>query len=392
MASSRKVSKKKPTKSLIVYLIGLLLLLGVSGFGIYRLFSSRLSSKAPLFETYASHGTEARIKEFDRRMCDALLALGVPAEDVQFNSVETKWDDADQWTYSELQVRLRKALSRKTLKAIFSREISGRVQGTSLSFKGGPSHKIILTVSIDGHPTHRLVFLPFVEKAATPSHPPGLPRVAIIIDDMGYDTKMASNFLELDGVLSFSVLPNSPFQQQIASAIHKMGRDVLLHLPMEPIEYPHVNPGVGALISSMSPEELLDQLNKNLDAVPYIVGVNNHMGSKLTQDSAKMRQIFTVLKKRNLFFVDSLTSPKSHCLGAAKLLKLKFGRRNVFLDHVQDTKTIRFQIKRLVSVAKTRGYAIGIGHPYATTLEVLREDLPNIKRKVDLVPVSQVVG
>jgi polysaccharide deacetylase 2 family uncharacterized protein YibQ len=209
---------------------------------------------------------------------------------------------------------------------------------------------------------------------------------------MGYDTKMATNFLELDGVLSFSVLPNSPFQQQIASAIHEMGRDVLLHLPMEPIEYPDVNPGAGALICSMSPDELLDQLNKNLDAVPYIVGVNNHMGSKLTQDSAKMRQIFTVLKKRNLFFVDSLTSPKSHCLGAAKLLKLKFGRRHVFLDHVQDTKTIRFQIKRLISVAKTRGYAIGIGHPYATTLEVLREDLPNIKRKVDLVPVSQLVG
>jgi polysaccharide deacetylase 2 family uncharacterized protein YibQ len=161
---------------------------------------------------------------------------------------------------------------------------------------------------------------------------------------------------------------------------------------MEPTEYPEVDPGEGALITTMTPDELLSQLNQNLASVPFVIGVNNHMGSRLTENSAKMRQIFTILKRRNLFFVDSLTSPNSRCKQAARLLKLKFARRQVFLDHDQDPNTIRFQIKRLVSIAKKRGKAIGIGHPYPTTWEVLKEDLDRIQSEVNLVPVSQLVG
>ena len=188
------------------------------------------------------------------------------------------------------------------------------------------------------------------------------------------------------------MLPYSPFQKSIATKIYRSGKDVLLHLPMEPVEFPNVNPGIGALLSSMTPDDLLDQLRKNLDEVPFVVGVNNHMGSRLTQEPAKIRQIFTVLKKRNLFFIDSLTSPRSCCERCAHLLKLKFAQRHIFLDHVQDPKAIRFQIKRLVGVARKVGYAIGIGHPYPTTLEVLREELPNIRNQVNFVRVSELVG
>ena len=192
--------------------------------------------------------------------------------------------------------------------------------------------------------------------------------------------------------MSFSVLPHSPFQETIARAVHHSGRDLLLHLPMEPVEYPQVDPGAGALLSSMTPDRLLDQLRKNLGAVPYIVGVNNHMGSRLTQNPAKMRQIFTVLKKQNLFFVDSLTSPRSCGQQAARLLKLKFAQRQVFLDHDQDPHAIRFQLRRLISVAKEQGGAIGIGHPYPITWEVLKDELSDIATQVELVRVSDVVG
>ncbi len=219
-----------------------------------------------------------------------------------------------------------------------------------------------------------------------------LPKVAIIIDDLGYNEEVASKFLALDGVMSFSVLPCSPFHKSIAASIHQSGRDVLLHLPMEPIEYPQIDPGGGALLSSMMPDDLLDQLRKNLDAVPFAVGVNNHMGSRLTQDPAKMRQIFTILKKRDLFFVDSLTTPRSCCQEAARLLKVRFAKRQVFLDHVQDPSAIRFQIKRLLSIAREHGKAIGIGHPYPITWEVLNEELRHIKNEVELVRVSELVG
>jgi polysaccharide deacetylase 2 family uncharacterized protein YibQ len=160
---------------------------------------------------------------------------------------------------------------------------------------------------------------------------------------------------------------------------------------MEPIEYPDIQPGHDALMSFMTPDERLEQLRRKLDAVPFIVGVNNHMGSKLTQDSSIMRQIFTVLKKRNLFFVDSVTSPNSCSAEVARLIRVKLGKRNVFLDHTQEHNTIRFQIKRLVSIANRRGEAIGIGHPYAVTWEVLNEELPKIMAQVNLVPVSELV-
>jgi hypothetical protein len=138
----------------------------------------------------------------------------------------------------------------------------------------------------------------------------------------------------------------------------------------------------------METDQMLGQLKINLNAVPFIVGVNNHMGSRLTTDSAKMRQIFSILKRRGLFFIDSVTSSDSRCQEAATLLQLRFARRQVFLDHVQNENTIRLQIKRLVTIAKKRGRAIGIGHPYPVTLKVLKEEIGDIKKEVHIVPVS----
>ena len=203
---------------------------------------------------------------------------------------------------------------------------------------------------------------------------------------------MARAFLSLDKNLSLSILPHSPFQKETAAAAKQIGSDVLLHLPMEPVEFPHINPGKGALLSSMDTDQMLKQLKANLNAVPFVIGVNNHMGSRLTQDSAKMRQIFTILKRHNLFFVDSVTSSESRCMEAAKLLQLKFARRQVFLDHVQQENAVRLQIKRLITIAKKRGRAIGIGHPYPVTLKVLEEEMDDIKKEVHIVPVSTLVA
>jgi hypothetical protein len=228
------------------------------------------------------------------------------------------------------------------------------------------------------------------EKDRLPSRT--FPKIALIIDDLGYDEEKAQQFLALDGVWTFSVLPHSPFQTKIATAIKQSGRDVLLHLPMEPLAYPKVDPGKGALVTSMTSGELRDMLTRDLAAVPYIVGVNNHMGSKLTQDRTKMSQIFYVLKRHNLFFIDSLTSSLSTCASVARDLDIRFARRHVFLDHVQEATAIRFQIKRLLSFARSHGQAIGIGHPYPVTLQILREELPKIREEFELVPVSELVG
>jgi polysaccharide deacetylase 2 family uncharacterized protein YibQ len=218
-----------------------------------------------------------------------------------------------------------------------------------------------------------------------------LPKVAIIIDDLGYDRRIAQKFLDLDEGLTFSVLPHTPHTHLIAAAILKKGGEVMLHLPMEPLEYPSVDPGPGALLSSMSADDLIVQLRNDLSDVPGIKGVNNHMGSKLTAESARLYQVFSVLKQEGLFFIDSRSTAETVGRPSARLFQLPFAERDVFLDHVQDPDMIRLRIKELIQTARKNGEAIGIAHPSKTTLRILEEMLPMLKKEVQLVPASHVV-
>ncbi|UCF92562.1 MAG: divergent polysaccharide deacetylase family protein [Desulfobacterales bacterium] len=225
----------------------------------------------------------------------------------------------------------------------------------------------------------------------SPVAPLALPKVAIIIDDLGYDSKIAEKFLDLDAVLTFSVLPHSPSQKKIIRLARADGYETMLHLPMEPVEYPTTDPGPGTLLTSMTADQLISQLEQNLDAVPFVRGVNNHMGSKMTAASSQMNQVFTVLKKRGLFFIDSRTSLHSLCKPSARLLQVRFAQRDVFIDHQRDADFIRRQIRELVRIAHRNGEAVGIAHPHQTTYAVLKEMLPELKQAVQLVPASEIV-
>ena len=226
-----------------------------------------------------------------------------------------------------------------------------------------------------------------LEKPAPPKKV-HIPKIAIIIDDIGYDKEVSLALCDLNSNITFSILPFAPFGKLISEKLYAKGSQIMLHLPMEPVEYPRINPGPGAILSMMSPDILLEQLRKNIKAVPYIAGVNNHMGSKLTSRSDQMNQIFTILKKENLFFVDSRTSAKSQCKQSARLLNIKFAQRDVFLDNFQNTEYIAGQLKKLIDLAEKHGSAIGIGHPYQATLETLSKELPKIKNKVEIVRAS----
>lgn len=217
------------------------------------------------------------------------------------------------------------------------------------------------------------------------------PRVAIIIDDLGYDARLAEQFLSCGIPLTFSILPHSPANKIIARAAHEKGWEVMLHLPMEPTEYPAVNPGPGVLLTSMSPDELLRKLENNLADVPYVAGVNNHMGSRMTKVSTQLYQIFSVLKKNGFFFVDSRTTSETLCRPSARLLQVPFAERDIFLDNVPGPDYIAHQLEQLVELARQKGGAIGIAHPHAVTARVLKEKLPAMKKTVVFVPVSEMV-
>lgn len=231
-----------------------------------------------------------------------------------------------------------------------------------------------------------------IEKQTRPEKHPEIPRVAIIIDDIGFDRKIADALNRLDKNITFSILPGSPFGRSVAASLHEKGSEIMLHLPMEPEQYPEVDPGPGAIMSYMNPDEVLTQLRKNLDILPHIRGVNNHMGSKITADSAKMHQIFTVLKIRNLFFIDSVTSRKSRCRSSAALLQIPFGQRDVFLDNIQEPEYIRKQIQELMEAARRHGTAIGIGHPYPATYLALEQIISELRSQVQIVPASSLVA
>jgi uncharacterized protein len=165
----------------------------------------------------------------------------------------------------------------------------------------------------------------------------------------------------------------------------------MLHLPMEPNEYPMVKPGPGALLASMPPDTLIAQLEHSIDQFPGLKGVNNHMGSKLSTSSEHMRQIFSVLKLRGLFYIDSRTTAETVARPSARLLQLPFAERDIFIDHLDDPTFIRSQMKRLIARAQEQGYAIGIGHPHSNTYEILKEFIPQLNEHVSLVSASTVV-
>jgi len=217
------------------------------------------------------------------------------------------------------------------------------------------------------------------------------PRIALIVDDIGYDRAVVKKFLSLNLPITLSMLPKSPFIKSIIDEARKKDVEIMLHHPMEPSEHPRINPGPGTLLTIRTPDELVRQLVENLDEMPFVSGVNNHMGSKMTASASQMRQVFSVLKQRNLFFIDSRTTEKTICRPSAGLLQIPFGERDIFIDHFQDSDFIKKQLYELVRIATTHGEAIGIAHPYTQTYQVLKTLLPDLQQKVRFVPVSEVV-
>jgi hypothetical protein len=216
------------------------------------------------------------------------------------------------------------------------------------------------------------------------------PQIALIIDDIGYQTKIAEKLIDLDLNLNFSILPHSPHGLKLAQKAHDKGRDILLHLPMEATD-PKWDPGPGALFLKMDDTAMRGTLLKGLDAVPMAVGISNHMGSRYSENEEAMTAFFTAIKPKNLFFIDSLTSSKSIGYKLAKKMGVQTAKRDIFLDNDKDQEKIIKQIERLVSIAQKHGKAIGIGHPYPSTFEALIKSLPLLEKTGPLASIHNLV-
>ncbi|NLL61610.1 MAG: divergent polysaccharide deacetylase family protein [Candidatus Atribacteria bacterium] len=197
-------------------------------------------------------------------------------------------------------------------------------------------------------------------------------KVAIIIDDIGYQMEVVEQINKLTFPVAISILPFMPYSQLAAEKGKEKGLTVLLHLPMEPHDA-NINPGKGAIFTTMNEQEIRAKISANLKDIPNIDGVNNHMGSKATEDVYTMRIVLKELKERDLFFVDSRTSPNSIGYELSKEMDINAAQRDIFLDNEQNVEYIRNQVMALKGLALKNGYAIAIGHPYCNTITVLNE-------------------
>ncbi len=235
-------------------------------------------------------------------------------------------------------------------------------------------------------------FLKKEDGESSPSRAGGRPKVAIVIDDLGGENHLAREALLFDFPLTFSILPFTTYSRPLAIEAPQKGKEVILHLPMEPHGYPKVNPGEGALLEEMSKERLLWQLSKDIESIPNIKGVSNHMGSRLMEDPEKLKIILSELKRRGLFFLDSRTTPQTVGLQTARLIGLKATERTLFIDHSPDEEEMKEGLDRLMQFSLSTGIAIGIGHPHPATLKSIREMIPKMKEKgIEIVPLSSII-
>ncbi len=243
------------------------------------------------------------------------------------------------------------------------------------------------------HAAWKLVF-PMPKRPPLPDKPNRpRPKVAVVIDDIGNSLDLAREFLRLPVPITFSILPLRPFSRQLMEEIACSEHEILLHQPMEPFR-PDIDPGPGAVYTNFSATRIQDTIRSNLHQINAASGVNNHMGSKFTANREKVEEALEAIRQDGLFFIDSLTTPRSVAYKIAKKLHMSAGHRNVFLDCRPTSGATVREMKRLVAVATRWGKAIGIGHPFATTLQGIKQFLsayPGLCAQIEFVSVSRLI-
>ena len=219
-----------------------------------------------------------------------------------------------------------------------------------------------------------------------------LPRMAIIIDDIGYRPLAADDLKGLGIKVTAAVIPNAPYAESEAQSLRRFGIETIIHLPMESknSEKNHLEDQL--ITSDSTSAEISAFVRKAITVVPGARGANNHMGSLITSSRELSARVLKILKEENLFFIDSRTAPRSVAYDIAKELHIKTYYRSVFLDDIQDYTLTVGQIRRLVAMAKRTGKSLGIGHPFETTLAALRDSASWLSRQnLSIVPASDLL-
>lgn len=356
--------RKRKSHKFIYIIIALILFLGGVG-GFFQLESLYYKEK---------------FSQLDLKVKESLQTLGLPILSKKVGKIGffPKFPQAEEiievpfdYSLDKLPQKIKKIFSSKSLKI-------QQIQDQNLK----DAYQILVTVGFGKKVTHILRF--FLKKV----------KIALLIDDFGYSQGTAVNIFlrELNVPLTISIIPGTPYDKLIAKEAHRNGKEVTLHLPMEP-KGNFNNQYKWIILSGMKKEEIEKITKEAIRDIPYCVGMNNHMGSLVTSEEKTMQPLLEVIKKKNLYFVDSRTTPDSIAFALAKKMGIKSAYREVFLDNEKNNKYIKQQFQKLILIAKKRGEALGIAHSNLVTAHTLKEIIQQLEnRKIELVYVSEIVN
>lgn len=366
---SKKVSgrKKKKGKKIAIFVVITLALAGA----LYYYFKIR-----PVDYTNFSQRIDGVVNE-------QLVELGVTSKDIVKIYREEKKKDNVSWVSVTKEVQVSRGINMEDYKKSLTdslRQIGAELYEAELSDKGD-----LLTMKIG---KRSLVMQNLLLR-----YPLAKYKVSIVIDDLGQRKDLVKNFLRLDIPLNFAILPQLPYSTLLAKELKNSGYETILHLPMEPEDYPHTDPGQGALLVSMGSSQIERIILRNLKTVPGVSGVSNHEGSRFTANREKMKEALSVLKREGLYFFDSNTSPRSVGEEVAKELGMSALSNQIFLDTKDEYRSICRQLEKLRRRILKSGTGIAIGHVQRKfTSDALAEYIPRFREDgIEFVSLSELL-
>jgi len=388
----RQAGSSATRLALVLGVLGALVLLAA----LYLLRERTHRPLPPLPSPPAGQSIREKMQAADGMASRIISSLSLDGEQITFEQLPRK-DGELTWNESVITVTLPPETSLHQVEHVSagSRDLFAP-EGLRADAAYDSDTCLSITIRVGDHVTHRLLF-----HQAPPPLPPQAPklqepasRVALVIDDLGENYRV---FKELEGLevpITYAILPFRTHSVKIADEIHVNGSgEIILHLPLEPWNSGNHSMSHGTLRTDMDRPHLLEQLARNLGAVPHLSGVSNHMGSKFTEDSEKMSWLLEALEEKDLYFLDSRTSRKTVAYSLAGKMMLKAAQRDLFLDNSRDQGAIEMQLRKILPLSKKKGGSlVVIGHPHPNTISALKKYLPLLRQQgVTFVPLSALV-
>lgn len=381
---------KYKKKSVIpILFIALIICIIASGLFVYHVKPGHKVSH-PVYEEgdASSNKLKAIIGRIDHCVYEALYKEGVNADDIFFSKVVPKHENDFNWDFIELTVLLPNSEAVNRLGKIIASKLSDLQSAVLVEKEEVSADQLLYHIKTSDLYTHRIIL---AHNKVKKNKAKVLPRVAIIIDDIGYDRSLATSFMDIGIPICLSLLPGAPYTQDIAAEAGSRGNELLLHLPMEPKGYPDINPGQDALMTYMDRETIHNIVRRHVMAIPGIKGVNHHMGSLFSEDYIKMKYVLNEIKKHDLYYVDSRTTNLTVAYKVAKEAGVPAAKKSLFIDNDLSEKALKYQMERLLGMARYSGKAIGIGHPHRETLNILKKYAEQLSKDYDVVYISELV-